>query len=362
MIFISLLILSAVAIAGSAAFFSVYGLAYTFSGTFWSVVVMGGSLEAGKLIAASYLYRYWAKTNWLLKTYLFAGVAALMIMTSVGIFGYLSSGYQTDVLPLKQLETQISILEDEKTRKLDRKREIDKQISQLPTNAVRGRERLIKQFKDEQNEVTARANAIDKEIIALKTQQIKTEAHIGPITYIAKAFELDTDNATKYLIYLIIFAFDPMAVALTLAVNIALRVRREEQNEKNNKEQSVDTAMNEFAKNLIQEQVPNNTGLSTSDLWELYDQKHKSADINTGSDVQPFTGPQPTGVSDSGVIDDRLAANPDQRDETIRQLKEELEQLQTKKVLSQEEIVTMDQIQRFFNRLALKEKVRNGTL
>lgn len=231
MAFIIVLIIAATAIAGAAAFFSVYGLAFTFSGTFWSVVVMGASLELGKLVAASYLYRYWEKTHRALKWYLMFGVAALMILTSTGIFGYLSSGYQTDVLPLKQAEEQVKVLDDEKARLIARKTQIDTQIAQLPQNSVRGRTQLMKGFKDEQATVTARIGELDKEILANKTKLIQTQAHIGPITYIATAFGLDSDNATKYLIYLIIFAFDPMAVALTLAVNTALKLRREEQEE-----------------------------------------------------------------------------------------------------------------------------------
>ncbi len=231
MAFIIVLIIAATAIAGAAAFFSVYGLAFTFSGTFWSVVVMGASLELGKLVAASYLYRYWEKTHRALKWYLMFGVAALMILTSTGIFGYLSSGYQTDVLPLKQAEEQVKVLDEEKARLIARKTQIDTQIAQLPQNSVRGRTQLIKGFKDEQATVTARIGELDKEILANKTKLIQTQAHIGPITYIATAFGLDSDNATKYLIYLIIFAFDPMAVALTLAVNTALKLRREEQEE-----------------------------------------------------------------------------------------------------------------------------------
>jgi hypothetical protein len=228
MVFIALLILTTVFIAGAAAFFSVYGLAATFSGTFWSVVLMGASLEAAKLVAASYLYRYWTKINIWLKSYLMAGVAALMVLTSTGIFGYLSSGYQTDALPLKQIEEQVKILDEEKVRLIARKNQIDVQISQLPTNSVRGRTALIKGFKDEQASVTLRISELDKTILENKTKLIQTQAHVGPITYIASAFGLDTDNATKYLIYLIIFAFDPMAISLTLAVNIAIRLRQEE--------------------------------------------------------------------------------------------------------------------------------------
>ncbi len=257
MIFIALLVLTTTAIAGAAAFFSVYGLAATFSGTFWSVVMMGASLEAGKLIAASYLYRYWNKTNKWLKTYLMAGVATLMILTSTGIFGYLSSGYQQDVLPLKQAEEQVKVLEGEKERLIARKTQIDEQIANLPQNSVKGRVQLIKGFKDEQATVTTRIAALDKEILEHKTKLIQTQAHIGPITYIASAFGLDTDNATKYLIYLIIFAFDPMAVALTLAVNIAVRLRKEEleEAERQSHEERMRKMQNEHEERMLAERL-----------------------------------------------------------------------------------------------------------
>ena len=227
MFFILLLALSTLAIAGSAAVFSVYGLANTFGGVFWSVVVMGGSLEAAKLIAASYLYRYWKHTGILLKTYLFTGVAVLMMITSGGIFGYLSSGYQTDVVPLRQIDSQLTLIEAEKQRAISRKQEIDKQIAELPHNYVTARIKLMQEFEPEQKKLTERIAELDGETLELKRQQIQTEAHIGPIIYIGKAFDLDTDDATKWLILLIIFAFDPMAVAMTLAVNIALRIRQE---------------------------------------------------------------------------------------------------------------------------------------
>lgn len=248
MIFISLLIAAAMAIAGSAAYFSVYGLAHLFSGVFWSVVVMGSALEAGKLISASYLYRYWNKTNIFLKSYLMAGTLALMILTSTGIFGYLSSGYQQDILPLKQKTEQVNLLEDEKTRDIARKKQIDDLLAggtqvtsvnrangTLDPNAARVLRETTRQaagkasqFKAEQEQLTKRVADLDAQLLTLKQDLIATEAHIGPITYIAKAFGLDSDDATKYLIFIIIFSFDPMAVALTLAVNIALRIRDEE--------------------------------------------------------------------------------------------------------------------------------------
>ena len=257
MIFIVLLIISAVAIASSAAFFSVYGLANTFSGTFYGVIVMGASLEAGKLMTASYLYRYWEHTHVVLRSVLLAVCLAVMLLTSGGIFGFLSTGYQADVLPLKQKSDQVKLLDEERTRNLARKLQIDdlmtkntttvtnvqaadgsidKNAARVLHETTRSRESMVKQYKEEQKQVTIRISEIDKEILPLKQELIKTEAHVGPIIYVAKAFNLDPDNATKYLIYLIIFAFDPMAIALTLAVNVALRVRKEEKEEKEEKE------------------------------------------------------------------------------------------------------------------------------
>lgn len=228
MIFIALLVLTTMALAGAAGFFAVVGLAAIFSGTFWSVVFMGGALEAGKLMAASYLYRYWEHTNIWLKTYLIAGILALMLLTSVGIFGYLSAGYQTDVLPLKQMEEQVQMLEQERTRLVDRKVQINNQIAQLPPHFVSGRTRLIREFRSEQTALINRIAELDAQIVEMRGQFIEKQAHVGPIIYIASVFGLDTDNATKYMIILIIFAFDPMAVALTLATNIAIRRRKEE--------------------------------------------------------------------------------------------------------------------------------------
>lgn len=299
MIFTALLIAATTAIAFAAAYFSVYGLAYTFSGVFWSVVAMGASLEAGKLIAASYLYRYWHKTNTLLKTYLMLGVAALMLMTSVGIFGYLSSGYQQDVLPLKQKTEQVQLLEDEKSRMLERKKQIDDIMAGSTTvstvegakgidrNAVRAlrettraRESLVRQYKAEQKDVTERIKQLDAELLVLKQDLIKVEAHIGPITYIAKAFGQPTDDATKWLTFLIIFAFDPMAVALTLAVNTALRVRQEEKegNAPNlSNKDAPETTTVEYppqVEQLVASQQPLPDDMSKvlyDNLWDLYE-------------------------------------------------------------------------------------------
>lgn len=132
--FIILLILVTLSIAGSAAFFSVYGLAQIFTGSFWPVVVMAGSLEAGKLIAASFCYRYWQKITFFLKTYLVTAIFVLMLITSAGIFGFLSSAYQQNILPLAEMERKVELLvqkvdglEELKTEAIVRRQQLEDQ-------------------------------------------------------------------------------------------------------------------------------------------------------------------------------------------------------------------------------------------
>ena len=207
--FIVLLALGAFLLASVSGFFSVWGLAQTYSGIFWFVIAMGIAIEYGKLIAVSFIYRFWNIGPKVLNYYLLIAITAVMAVTAAGHYGFLTSGYQTDSLPLKQVEAQVQVLDQERNRLLQRKIQIDAQISQLPANSVRGRVSLIRQFKTEQLQTTDRLNALDQDLLKLKQQQITTEAHTGPIVFIAKAAHVDTDTATHYLTLLLIFVFDP---------------------------------------------------------------------------------------------------------------------------------------------------------
>ena len=216
----------ALALASCAAFFSVYGLASTFSGAFLAVIAMGASIEAGKLVAASALYRFWDIMPKWLRSFLIPAVVGGMIVTSFGIFGFLSAAYQQDTLIYKQNDAEITLLKTEQQQLLTRKKQIDEQIAQLPDNYVTSRQRLIRSFKPETDHINKRLPEISKELLSLTKEQIKTSAHVGPIIYIAKVLGQDVDDATKWLIFLIIFIFDPMAIALTLTINIAMVERQ----------------------------------------------------------------------------------------------------------------------------------------
>lgn len=236
--FIILLGLITTSIAGAAAFFSIYGLAQIFSGTFWAVVLMGASLEAGKLVTASFLYRYWKKISTILKVYLVVAVLVLMFITSMGIFGFLSQSYQTDSLPLKEMQVKIDGLKQEQSALITRKSELDAARQAAITAAVNNqstksrvlgsKERLAKVYDTETKTINERLPVLTNEIQELNQKVLTTQLHTGPITYIAKAFGREIDDATKWAILLLITAFDPLAVALTIGVNIAVNIRKSE--------------------------------------------------------------------------------------------------------------------------------------
>lgn len=219
--FAFILLLTTLAVAGSAAGFSIYGLANIFEGAFLSVVFMGSALEAGKLVAASYLYRYWHEVKMWLKLYFMVAIFVLMVITSTGIFGYLSSAYQEDTLPLKELQVQIDLLKEEKEELTVRKDFIDADIANLPNTYITARQRLLgpEGYGPELTVIKDRVPKITIELHTLQQQMVAKKVHTGPIAYIAEAFGVNIDDATKWIIIMLIIVFDPLAVALTLATN-----------------------------------------------------------------------------------------------------------------------------------------------
>ena len=227
MIFIPLVIIIALALATVSGAFSIIGMAATFPSIFWSIVSMGIVLEAGKLSAASFIYRYWRYAPKSLSIPMIVFVVVLIVISITGHFGYLSKGYQQDSLPLQQISAQVTQLEQERTRKIERKKEIDVQISQLPTDRVISRIRLSKQFNSEQVLVTSRINELDGKILELKSKQIEAVGHVGPITYISSALGITTDEGVKWFIFLIVSVFDPLALALTVSVSVMLKHKKD---------------------------------------------------------------------------------------------------------------------------------------
>ena len=231
--------LVALIVASCAAFFSVQGLANLYAGQFLAVCIMASSLEVGKLVAASYLQRYWNKTAGLLKTYLVTAVLILMCITSLGIFGFLTGAYQAnnskvELVDSKQdntnskkvfLEQEIASLNQRLVVLNNARESQEKRLSGLSSRAAKPVYDDIERSGKEISEIHDKINNISKEVLNSGEQiiELTEEKHkssdIGTLQFVAKIFEVPVDLVVKWLTLAIVFVFDPLAICLILAFN-----------------------------------------------------------------------------------------------------------------------------------------------
>ena len=239
--FVSILALSAFVIAGAAAYFSVQGIATLYAGAYISVLIMAGALEVGKIVGTSFLYRYWHKTNLLLKTYLLIAIITLMGITSMGIFGFLTSAYQTSLIEYSQAESQQEFLVSQNAILKGELESLTMRVETLNQSRLSQEQRLpsmsriaakpiyedIARAGDEITQSRTRMNEIFEEIKALDIQTLEAQKEsgkqkdIGTLKYAAELFNTDINTIVKWFTLSIIFVFDPLAIALILAYNIA---------------------------------------------------------------------------------------------------------------------------------------------
>ena len=226
--------ISALLIAGSAAFFSVFGLSKLFAGAALSVVVMAGSLELGKLVSAAFLYRYWGVVSWFQKIYLTTAVLVLVGITSAGIFGYLSNAYQGATIEFEKQTTTLTYKEDRLEQleddKVYLKDELVQSIASLPDNYITAKRKLREEYNPKVLELNDQILDIKQDISDLKVGLVQTGVDVGPAIYLARTFNTDIDSVVKFFIFILIFVFDPLAVMLIVAFNQALVLRAEEKN------------------------------------------------------------------------------------------------------------------------------------
>ena len=218
--------LSALFIAGSAAAFSVYGLAKLFSGAFISVVIMASALELGKLVTASFLYRYWNMINWFQKFYMTLATIVLIFITSAGIFGYLSNAYQGATLEFEKQSTELLTIEERieqlEEDKVFLKEELEVAISELPDNYITAKRKLREDYNPQILQVNNELLEYKKTRADLEIGLVSTGVDVGPAIYLARTFGTDIDTVVKFFIFILIFVFDPLAVMLVIAYNQAL--------------------------------------------------------------------------------------------------------------------------------------------
>jgi len=252
-----LIAFSALSVSASAAFYSVYGLSKLFAGAQFQVIIMAGSLEFAKLVTASLLYQYWDSINKTLRTYLTMATVVLVLITSMGIYGFLSAAYQETYSKLSIAENEIRFLENKKqfyeedvARFDEELKKISENISVLSsakassiqvrdTSSTTGFRQTISTTElrlaadrirvEEENRKNTYAK---REIVAdsLQKYQLKilelesnneVSAELGPLQYLSGLTGTPMDKIINILLLIIIFVFDPLAISLVVAANFA---------------------------------------------------------------------------------------------------------------------------------------------
>ena len=235
--------LSAIIIAGCAAYFSVTGLGVLFAGASISVMVMASSLELAKLVAATYLKQKWDEIGGFNKWYLTISVAVLMLITSAGIFGYLSNDFQAQSLQLQQVDREIAIHQTKIDQNTAQITQLSTQITEFNTNqgkiidGGKVNSRLLRSIDNRDKEIAKINNKISdlqtqnagetEKINEIKIKNLDLEKEVGGFRFVAEAFGVELKNVVKFFIFLIVIVFDPLAVALIIAFNGLIETKKQ---------------------------------------------------------------------------------------------------------------------------------------
>lgn len=246
--------ISALIIAGCAAYFSVTGLGVLFAGASLSVMIMASALELAKLVAATYLKQKWDEIGGFNKWYITISVGVLMLITSAGIFGYLSNAFQQQNIQLLQIEREISVFDTKikqneseiaryttqltnqqnirNSQETNLSKQIDKNVStSRVSQMIRNADREITTISAKINNLTEENNKNYEEINKIKNANINTEREVGGFRFVAEAFGVELAQVVKFFIFLIVIVFDPLAVALIIAFNGLITDKKRKQKE-----------------------------------------------------------------------------------------------------------------------------------
>jgi hypothetical protein len=257
------LLFCAIGLSSTAAYYSVVGLSVVFVGAAIPVIVMGSFLEVSKIAIATYLHNQWKKTYTLLKIYLTTALVVLSIITSIGIYGLLSTGFQKNIAKLEIGGKQIKNIEVKKQRFEDIKIELTQEKTTLDSDITKLREGLAsntttqtvdrktgqlitkensgnrKSFETQLSSAQIRRDDISKKIDALNDsitaldikildmESQSTESNeIGAVQYVSEITGASLQTVANWFIFLLIFVFDPLAITLIIATNQAFEIEK----------------------------------------------------------------------------------------------------------------------------------------
>ena len=264
-IFPFIIALSALSVSTSAAFYSVSGLSKLFAGATLAVIIMTTSLEVAKLVIASLLYQYRKTLPRLLKYYLTIAAVVLVLITSMGIYGFLSAAYQETASKAGNIDAQIALIEtkrDNVKNQLvvynDEKTSINNAVADLRTglsnnvirytdtsgNVVtttssstrRALEKQLDQAIGRQDIINTKVDDLNEKLFNYETEIVEVSTNndiageLGPLKYLSGLTGIPMDKIINYLLLTIIFVFDPLAIALVIAANFAFEKLRPKEN------------------------------------------------------------------------------------------------------------------------------------
>jgi len=322
-----LLFLTAIALSATSAFYAVSGLVAIFAAAVIPIIVMGSILEISKLVVASWLYRNWKHTSVLLRSYFCIALTVLMLLTSMGIFGYLSKAHLDQAVPTGDVASKVAILDEKiKTEKDNvssaRKalQQMDAQVDQTiaRTTDDKGAERSVQIRRGQQKERTAllaeigsaqaRIARLNEERAPIASELRKVEAEVGPIKYIAALIYGDDpdqnllEKAVRVVIIMIVIVFDPMAVLMLIAVNQTLS-RKEENEPTPIPEQEAIEPKNSFSEETEDEPITVSTYASQEPTF------HWREEVSSETTPEPETSTEAGPEPEQPVLFDRKDLN-----------------------------------------------------
>lgn len=221
------LIVAAVSVSTLGAAFSVLGLGALFSGAAVAVYLMSSALEFAKFVLSAYLHQRWPKLNFAYKSYLTFAIVVLSAITSLGIFGFLSSAYQSASADLDAETIKLESLKTQKMMNVSEIARLTRAIDEVPANRVTKKMQIRAEIEPSLNALNKQSASIEQQITDTNLKILKVKDKVGPLIYIARAMNVDIDTVVKYLIFVFVLVFDPLAICLVIATNEALNSRRE---------------------------------------------------------------------------------------------------------------------------------------
>jgi hypothetical protein len=305
--------LSALAVSASAGFYSVSGLMKLFAGAAFAVGIMAGSLEVSKLVIASLLYQYWDSLNKVLRTYLTIAAFVLILITSAGIYGFLSSAYQEtankDQITTQQiaaLESKKKLFQDTRDNLLKEKQSLSElrgTLSKSSTNqytdsrgnlVVRSNNASYKQIESaskSDEKLSSKLEVVNDSIFSIENKilQVKTNStassELGPLKYLSGLTGYPMDKIINWFLLVIIFVFDPLAIALVIAANFAFKHKDEP------KEYPLEEKVEDM-RNVVQAYDDLNSEIEQYKAREEAEEEEQGASLEEQAEHTPWEEPE----------------------------------------------------------------------